>query len=88
MNQPQLVVQYVLENGPCTEVDIYRDVRDRRGERFAAGSKVRRWLARGAPEGMVAYQQKIGKTHTFVYAESPPDGFEPIEIRGRSGSGG
>ena len=88
MNQRQLVVQYVLRNGPCTEVDIFGEVRDSRGLRFAAGSKVRRWLAQGAPAGMVACEQKTGKDYTFVYAESPPDGFEPIIIKGRRSGGG
>ena len=88
MNQPQLVVQYVMENGPCTDVDIFKNVIDSRGHRFAAGSKVRRWLAQGAPAGMVAYEQKTGNTDTFVYTESPPDGFEPIKIRGRADPAG
>ena len=78
MNQQQRVVQYVLENGPCTDEDLYLELR-------VAGRMVQRALFDGAPEGMVACEQRTGKNdYIFVYAESPPDGFEPIKIRGRA----
>ena len=76
MNQQQRVVQYVLENGPCTDDDILRGTK-------VAGRMVQRSLVDGAPEGMVAYEQNDGSDIIFVFAESPPDGFEPIKIRGR-----
>ena len=83
MNQQQRVVQYVLENGPCTDLDVFKNA-TRVNPR-----DMRRHLVDGAPEGMVACEQRTGKNdYIFVYAESPPDGFEPIKIRGRADPAG
>ena len=83
MNQQQRVVQYVLENGPCTESALYLELK-------AAGRMIQRSLVDGAPEGMVACERKQRTDdgtdeYIFKFAESPPDGFELIKIRGRHG---
>ena len=75
----QRVVQYVLDNGRCTAVSIFREFRN------VNLADMRRYLARGAPEGLFAYEKGSRREgYTFVLAELPPEGFVPIEIRGRN----
>ena len=77
MTQCEEVVQYVINHGPCSDEELYEATRS------LAGRAVHRCLVDHAPDGMVAYEKKEGRGWIFVYAEAPPVGFVPIQIRGR-----
>ena len=78
MNQRERVVQYVLEHGPCTDESIFLNAAR------LNPSQMRRYLARGAPEGTAAYEQGSKQEgYTFVLAKLQPEGFTPIKIRAR-----
>lgn len=78
MTQCDKVVQYVIDHGPCSDDELYKNA-----SKTLVGIKVHRCLVDQAPDGIVAYEKKDGIDSIFVYAEEPPDGFVPIKIQGR-----